>query len=71
MLFHPAKKYQYGKGWKVLCVTEQWLHQSIKNRYCMEEAEFPVEGDKGDVPSNNDVVIVEQGKPVEANPRKR
>lgn len=41
-----SKKYHYAREWKVLCLTEQWLHDSIKSGYCMEEQEYLIEDNK-------------------------
>ena len=48
MLFCLAKKYQYGRDWKIHCVSEDWLNCSIKCGYCLEEEKYPVKDGPGD-----------------------
>ena len=33
------------------CVSEEWIHQCIKTRYCTEETEYPVENSHENPPT--------------------
>ena len=46
--WYPGQKYLFAKKWDIAIVKSEWLYESIEKGYCLDEADFALEGTKED-----------------------